>query len=66
MSQVAICPTCGSKSKIKDKDGVVTYTAVQDDEIFKKVGQLKKAMQKFKDKAEQLEKELEALKNSQK
>ncbi len=66
MSQVAICPTCGSKSKIKDKDGVVIYTAVQDDEVFKKVGQLKKAMQKFKDKAEQLEKELEALKNSQK
>ncbi len=63
MSQVAICPTCGSKSKIKEKDGVVSYHAVQNEEAFRKIGQLKKAMQKFKEKAEKLEKELEALKS---
>ncbi|CAM3505318.1 hypothetical protein [Zobellia roscoffensis] len=62
MSQIAICPTCGSKSKIKEKDGVVTYRAVQDEEAFKKIGQMKKAMEKFKEKADNLEKELEALK----
>ncbi|SHI92865.1 hypothetical protein [Pseudozobellia thermophila] len=63
MSQVAICPTCGAKSKIKEKNGNISYQAVQDDEVFKKVGQLKKAMEKFKEKAEKLEKELERLKS---
>lgn len=62
MSQVAICPTCGSKSKIKTTNGSITYQAVQDDEAFKKIAQLKKAMEKFKTKAEQLERELEQLK----
>ncbi|MDO6516944.1 hypothetical protein [Zobellia uliginosa] len=62
MSQVAICPTCGSKSRIKEKEGVVTYQAVQDEEAFKKIGQMKRAMEKFKAKADNLEKELEALK----
>lgn len=62
MSQVANCPTCGSKSKIKEKEGKTVYEAVQDEEAFKKIGQLKKAMEKFKAKAEELEKELEALK----
>ena len=66
MSQVSLCPTCGSKSKVKEKDGVVSYQAIQDEEAFKKVGQLKKAMQKFKEKAEKLEKELEAIKLNQK
>ena len=63
MSQVSLCPTCGGKSKIKEKDGEITYQAVQDEEAFKKIGQLKKAMQTFKEKAERLEKELEALKS---
>jgi len=63
MSQVTMCPTCGSKSKIKETNGEAIYTAVQDDEVFKKVGQLKKAMEKFKAKAEQLEKELATLKS---
>ncbi|WP_343329960.1 hypothetical protein [Polaribacter staleyi] len=63
MSQVSTCPTCGSKSKIKEKQGIVTYQAVQDDEAFKKIGQLKKAMEKFKEKAEALEKELDLLKS---
>ncbi len=59
MSQVTLCPTCGSKSKVKEKDGIVSYQAVQDEEAFRKIGQLKKAMQKFREKAEHLEKELE-------
>ena len=62
MSQVGICPTCGSNAKIKEKEGNTIYTAVQDDEAFKKIGQMKKAMEKFKLKAETLEKELAALK----
>lgn len=64
MSQVANCPTCGSKSKIKEVDGQTVYTAVQDEEAFKKIGQLKKAMEKFKAKSEALEKELNELKTS--
>ena len=58
MSSVAICPTCRSKSKIKEVNGNKTYEAIQDDELIKKVGQLKKAMQKYKEKAAQLEKQL--------
>jgi len=65
MSQVANCPTCGSKSRIKEKEGKTIYETVQDDEAFKKIGQLKKAMEKFKIKAEKLEKEIEAI-NSKK
>ena len=65
MSDVAKCPTCGSYSKIKVKEGEgeTTYQAVQDEEAFKKIQQLKKAMNKFKIKADQLEKELEELKS---
>lgn len=63
MSRVATCPTCSSKSKIKEVNGTKTYHALQDEAILKKVGQLKKAMGKFKEKAEALEKELEALKS---
>ena len=62
MSQVALCPTCGSKSKIKEKNGQLLYQAVQDEEAFRKISRLKSAMQKFKEKAERLEKELEELK----
>ena len=64
MSQVTLCPTCGSTSKIKDNNGKISYEAIQDDEAFKKISQLKKAMEKFKAKAEALEKELEALKTN--
>lgn len=63
MSDIKICPTCGAKAKYKAKDGIETFSAVQDEDAFKKIGQLKKAMQKFKEKAEALEKELEALKS---
>ena len=62
MSQVSNCPTCGSKSKVKEKEGELFYEAVQDEEAFKKIVQLKKAMQKFKEKAEKLEEELKEIK----
>ena len=61
MSQVATCPNCGSTSKVKEKDGVLSYQAIQNDEAFKKIEQLKKAMQKYKSKAEALENELKNL-----
>lgn len=59
MSNVATCPNCGCKSKIKETNGEITYQTIQDDELIKKIGQLKKSMQKYKEKAEQLEKQLE-------
>lgn len=62
MSQVSICPTCGSHSKIKEVNGEITYQAIKEDELIKKVGQLKKAMETYKTKAATLEKELETLK----
>lgn len=65
MSEVATCPTCGSKSKINEKDGETTFQAVQDEEAFKKIEQLKNAMQKFKAKAEALAMELKKLKKQQ-
>lgn len=44
--------------KIKEANGEVAYQAIQDNELLKKVGQLKKAMQTFKEKVEALEKKL--------
>lgn len=64
MSQVANCPKCGSTSKIRVKNEQIVYQAIQDKEVFKKVAQLKKAMEQFKEKAESLERELEALKTN--
>lgn len=63
MSQVALCPTCGGNSKIKEVNGEVVFQAIQNDELLKKVSQLKNAMEKFKAKAEALEKELAAFKS---
>jgi len=62
MSDVKICPTCGAKAKFTIKERLETFTAVQDEDAFKKIGQLKKAMQKFKDKADAFEKEIAELK----
>lgn len=62
MSDVATCPTCGAKAKIKEKDGETIYKAVQDEEAFKKIKQIKKMAMKFKEKAERLEKEIKQLK----
>lgn len=64
MSNVVKCPTCGGPAKHRIKDDIDSYKAVTDEEKGKKIGQLKKAMIKFKQKAEQLEKELEALKEA--
>ncbi|MDG1871142.1 MAG: hypothetical protein P8I78_04175 [Flavobacterium sp.] len=64
MSTIAKCPTCGSTSSIKEKEGTTIYQAIQDEDALKKIGQLKKAMEKFKLKAEELELELAALKAS--
>ena len=64
MSQVAVCPTCGNNSKIKEVNGEVVFQSIQDEELVKKISQLKNAMEKFKSKAEALEKELEAFKSN--
>lgn len=64
MSNVKSCPTCGAKAKFKEQNGKMFYSAIQDEEAFKKVEQMKKAMQKFKNKAEALEKELQELKSN--
>jgi len=61
MSTVVNCPTCGAKAKVKEKNGETTFTAITEDEMGKKIAQLKKAMIKFKLKAASLEKELERL-----
>ncbi|SDL34882.1 hypothetical protein [Kriegella aquimaris] len=61
MSQVTNCPTCGSKSRIKEKGGNTIYEAVQNEEAFNKIGQMKKAIEKYKVRAEKLEKELKQL-----
>ena len=65
MSKVSSCPTCGGKSKIKEISGAISYEALQDEEVLKKLSQLKKAMETFKAKAEKLEKELIELKKNQ-
>lgn len=64
MSDVRICPTCGGKAKYKEKGGISSYTKVEDEVAFKKIAQLKKAMMKYKEKAEKLEIELNELKKS--
>lgn len=56
MSKVSNCPTCGGKSRKKENNGAISYLSLQDQELIKKVSQLKKAMEKFKAKAEKLEK----------
>jgi len=62
MSDIRTCPTCGANAKYKLKEDVPTFTAVQEEDAFNKIGQLKNAMEKFKAKAEALEKELNELK----
>jgi|GEM_PF-789907 len=64
MSKIALCPTCHGKAKIKAdrQTGETSYSAIQDEEAFKKIGQLKKALQKSMEKAKALEEELAAIK----
>jgi hypothetical protein len=64
MSKVINCPTCGGKAKVREKNGVTNYVGLTDEEKGKKIQQLKKAMIKFKEKAERLEKEIEVLKRN--
>ena len=63
MSNVVNCPTCGGKAKYKEKDGEPIYIGLTDEEKGKKIQQLKKALIKFREKAENLERELEQLKS---
>ncbi len=62
MSTVAKCPTCGSKAKTRVNEGEVTFQAVQDEEAFQKIGQLKNALEKSQARVAQLEQELEGIK----
>ncbi|WP_339698256.1 hypothetical protein [uncultured Marixanthomonas sp.] len=63
MSDVRTCPTCGAKAKYKENEGDATYKGLQDDDLLAKVGQMKKALTTFKEKAERLEKENKLLKS---
>ena len=36
MSTIAKCPTCGSTSSIKEKEGTTIYQAIQDEDALKK------------------------------
>lgn len=49
MSDVAHCPCCGAAAKVtRDEYGIpVTFKAVQDQELLRKVQQLKRALSKF-------------------
>ena len=51
MSDVAHCPCCGAAAKVtRDEHGMpVTFKAIQDEELLRKVQQLKKALSKFID-----------------
>jgi len=46
ISDVTKCLTFGGKAKIKIVDEKTTYSKVEDEEAFKKIGQLKKALNK--------------------
>ena len=64
MSDVALCPSCNGKAKIKkDKSsGKIIYSAIEDEEAFQKIGKLKKALTKAREKVKVLEEELSVLK----
>jgi hypothetical protein len=49
MSDVAKCPCCGAVAKVtRDEHGMpATFRAIQDEELPRKVLQLKKALSKF-------------------
>lgn len=52
MSDVEKCPCCGASAKVKrDKQGApVTFHAIQDEELLRKVDQLKKKLSRLIDK----------------
>ena len=52
MSKVVNCPTCGARCKTQtDKEsGETLYKALQDEDAFKKIQQLKEQLMKMKNK----------------
>lgn len=48
MSKVEVCPTCGARCKtLPDKEtGEIHYQALQDEDAFKKIEQLKQQLMK--------------------
>ncbi|PWJ56934.1 hypothetical protein CLV98_10943 [Dyadobacter jejuensis] len=65
MSDVRKCPTCSGKAKYSEKNGEITYSAIEDEEAFKKIVQLKKALANFTEKIKTLEAEVETLRQGQ-
>ncbi len=63
MSKVTDCPRCGGKAKVITSKDEVSYQAIQNEDLIKKIGQLKKAMEKYKNRSESLAKELASLKS---
>lgn len=62
MSILKSCPTCGAKAKFSEQKGLVSYKAIQDDDIYTKINQLNKVVKKYKDQVDLLEKEIQQLK----
>ncbi len=62
MTVLKSCPTCGAKTKYCLQKGIPSYKAVQDEEVFTKINQLKKVVKKYMDQVELLEKEIQLLK----
>lgn len=60
MTDVRQCPTCGGRAKYKLNPDTQeeTYKAVQDEEAFKKIAQVKKALEKSLAKCKALEAEI--------
>lgn len=60
MTDVRQCPTCGARAKYKldAETQAETYKALQDEEAFKKIAQVKKALEKSLAKCKALEAEI--------
>ncbi|WP_108650823.1 hypothetical protein [Dongshaea marina] len=56
MSDVRTCPLCQAKAKVKvDKQsGDLLYTGLQDQDLLKKIGQLKKMLAKEQERNQEL------------
>ena len=62
MPNLKTCPTCGAKARFSLQKGLSSYKAVQDDQIFTKISQLNKLVNKYKEQVDLLEKEMQLLK----
>lgn len=51
MSKISNCPTCGAKCKTKNDKagGDIVYSALQDEDAFNKIQQLKEHIQKLRE-----------------